>query len=183
MTDDAIHSARLDLIVGTPAFYEASLAGDHARAEALIGAAIPPDWFADRGILTTFQGKLQRDPLYQPWALRAVILRAEQRMIGHIGFHTPPDPAYLQALAPGGIEIGYTIYSDYQRQGYAKEATAALIDWAYTSHHLTRFVLSISPDNVPSTRIATGLGFIQIGSQIDEEDGLELVYRLDIIQG
>ena len=173
-----IHTERLDLIVGTPALYEASLTGDQVKAEALIGACIPPDWFTDRGILDIFQAKLQHDPLYQPWSLRAVVLRADRKMIGHAGFHTPPAPEYLEALAPGGIELGYTIYPEYRQQGYAREATQALIEWAQRTYGLTRFVLSISPDNVPSTRIALGLGFTHVGEHIDLDDGIEIVYRL-----
>ena len=40
-----------------------------------------------------------------------------------------------------------------------------------------RFVLSISPQNQPSLRIAAHFGFVKIGEQIDEEDGLEEIYE------
>jgi RimJ/RimL family protein N-acetyltransferase len=42
---------------------------------------------------------------------------------------------------------------------------------------VTRFVLSISPTNAPSVRIANRLGFVKIGSQMDEADGLEEIYE------
>lgn len=34
-------------------------------------------------------------------------------------------------------------------------------------------MLSISPNNQPSLGIAEHFGFVKIGSQVDEEDGLE----------
>jgi RimJ/RimL family protein N-acetyltransferase len=36
---------------------------------------------------------------------------------------------------------------------------------------------SIAPGNTPSLRIAERLGFVQVGEQIDEIDGLELVFE------
>ena len=52
--------------------------------------------------------------------------------------------------------------------------------WAHQVHGVTRFVLSIRPDNTASQALAAGLGFVRIGSHIDEVDGLEdiLEHRL-----
>jgi len=36
----------------------------------------------------------------------------------------------------------------------------------------------VSPDNEPSLNLVRKLGFAQTGSQIDEIDGLELVFEL-----
>ena len=91
-------------------------------------------------------------------------------MIGSIGFHGPPD-------SKGRLEVGYSVDPNFRRQGYAREAVEALFDWAYREHGIDRFVASISPTNEPSLRLASGFGFVQIGSQIDEIDGLELVFE------
>jgi RimJ/RimL family protein N-acetyltransferase len=99
-------------------------------------------------------------------------------MVGHIGFHTQPGAEYLRDLAPGGVEYGYTVFSAFRRQGYAREACEALMQWAYQEHQVTRFVVSIRPDNIPSRRLAERFGFKQIGSHMDEEDGLEDIYEL-----
>ena len=45
--------------------------------------------------------------------------------------------------------------------------------WAHLAHGVARFVMTIRPDNVPSQALAAGLGFVRIGSHIDEVDGLE----------
>lgn len=52
------------------------------------------------------------------------------------------------------------------------------MQWAYEEHQVTRFVVSIRPDNIPSRRLAGQLGFTRIGSHVDEEDGLEDIYEV-----
>jgi RimJ/RimL family protein N-acetyltransferase len=101
-------------------------------------------------------------------------------MVGHIGFHTQPGPTYLQDIAPGGVEIGYTIYPAFRRQGYAREACRALMEWAYREQGVPRFVVSISPDNVPSIAIARHFGFQKVSEHDDKEDGLEHVFVLEV---
>ena len=39
--------------------------------------------------------------------------------------------------------------------------------------------VTISPDNVASYRLASQYGFIEIGEQRDDEDGLEIIYEVD----
>ncbi len=54
----------------------------------------------------------------------------------------------------------------------------ALFDWAW-AQGVDRFRASVSPDNVGSLAIIEGLGFHQSGVQIDDIDGVELVFELD----
>lgn len=174
-----IATPRLDLISMPPAFLEATVAGDLDTASRLIGLRVPGEWLDERDLAAWRLNDLRKDPGAQPWLLRAIGLRATGEMIGHIGFHTPPGPTYLDATAPGGIESGYTIFTPYRRHGYAREALAALIDWAAHEHGIARFVLSISPDNAPSLGIARHFGFVKVGSHIDDEDGPEDVFLLE----
>jgi RimJ/RimL family protein N-acetyltransferase len=171
-----IRSERLELISLTPAFLEASLAGDLETAAGLINLQIHPDWLQAKQLMQIRLDQLRRLPTSQPWLLRAVGLRQEKIMVGHIGFHTQPGPTYLQDLAPGGVELGYTIYAPFRRQGYAREACAALMEWAYRKHNVTRFVVSINPDNMPSLRIAQHFGFKKVSEHYDDRDGLEHVF-------
>lgn len=177
-----ILSERLSLTPLTPAFMDASLAGDAAAAGRLIGLSVPPDWLAERWLIELRRGDLLRDPAYQPWGLRAIGERSGGAMVGHIGFHTRPGPGYLAELAPGGIEIGYTVFPAFRRRGYATEAVEALIGWA-AGQGLRRFVLSISPENAPSLAIAARLGFRRVGSQVDEEDGVEDIFLHELAAG
>lgn len=106
-----------------------------------------------------------------------MVSRVESTMIGQIGFHTRPGPEYLATLSPGGVELGYTVFEAWRRQGYAREAAEGLMDWAHRSHGVTRFVVSISPTNRASLALASRLAFARIGSHVDEEDGPEDIFE------
>ena len=173
-----IASERLELIALTPVFYRASLQQDRTTAEALLGLRIAPEWFEQRDLMQMRLRQLEHDIALQPWLLRAIALRSEKRMVGHIGFHDRPNAAYLRDVAPGAAEFGYTVFASDRRQGYAREASEALMRWAQSEHRVTRFVVSIRPDNMPSRRLAAHFNFQRIGSQIDEIDGLEDIYEL-----
>jgi ribosomal-protein-alanine N-acetyltransferase len=90
-------------------------------------------------------------------------------MIGHIGFHGPPEN--------GSLEMGYSVFEPFRRQGIALEAALAMIAWACAEHGIRRFILSISPNNGQSLALAEKMGFHRIGEQMDEEDGLEYVFE------
>lgn len=124
-------------------------------------------------------GQLQADPDLQPWLVRAIVHRESNVMIGHIGFHGYPGGEHLQAYALHAAEMGYTIFPDYRRQGFAREAAAALMGWAAHVKGVRQFVLSISPGNEPSQHIATHLGFRKVGQWEDEIDGPEDLFLLD----
>ena len=49
------------------------------------------------------------------------------------------------------------------------------MEWAHVNHGVKDFVLTISPDNAPSQRLAIELGFSRIGEHIDEVDGIEYI--------
>lgn len=175
---DTIHSERLDLIPMTPEFLQAALDGDQVAAEKLIRLSIPAEWFEEADLIRLRLGNLRAKPELQPWILRAVGLRSQRRMVGHIGFHTAPGPHYLSALAPGAVEYGYTVFEADRRKGYAREAALALMAWARTAHGVSRFILSISPDNLPSLNLAQQLGFHKIAVHVDDEDGPEDIFEL-----
>ena len=157
----------------TADFLRASLASDRGAAETILGASLPSDWPDCRDVLELRLGQLEADADLSPWLLRAMVLKDQRITVGHIGFHTAPDPAYLRPHSPGAVEFGFTVFTPFQRQGYAREASVALMDWARGTHGVQQFVLSIRPDNIPSQSLAAQLGFLRIGSHIDEVDGLE----------
>lgn len=179
ITSSIISSEHLDLIPLSPAFLEVSLSGHSADAEHLLGLSIPPEWFQEQALMQLRLDQLQAQPLLQPWLLRAMGLRRQQVMVGHLGFHTQPAPDYLRVFAPGAVEFGYAVYAPFRRQGYAREACAALMQWAYERQQVQRFVVTIRPDNIASVRLAETFGFRRIGLHIDEVDGLEDIYLLE----
>jgi ribosomal-protein-alanine N-acetyltransferase len=178
MKTGVIQSERLDLIPLTSAFMRASLQCDVHEAERLLECSLPVQWPNCCDVLARRLRELENDPTLQPWLLRAMVLRRERVMVGHIGCHTAPGADYLKPYSPGAVEFGYQVYPPYRRRGYAREASLALMRWARAEHGVTNFVVSISPDNKASQALAAKLGFTRIGSHIDEVDGLE-----DILEG
>ncbi|MBX3001893.1 MAG: GNAT family N-acetyltransferase [Caldilineaceae bacterium] len=178
MTDPLapIRSPRLSLIPLTPAFLETSLSDDWAAAERILGHTIHADWYDEGWLMRLRLDDLRKTPAYQPWSVRAIVHSEMGLMIGHTGFHTVPGPDYLRSILRGGVEIGYTIFSDFRGQGYATEACQAMMSWAHDLHQITRFILSIAPDNEASLRVAHKLGFIRIGEHVDAEDGIEYIF-------
>jgi RimJ/RimL family protein N-acetyltransferase len=171
-----IESKRLSLRLLGVLEMEALLRGERSTAERLLECRITDDALLDRMPLAARLEQVRANPAAQPWLLRAMVDRASRTMIGHIGFHSPPRPQYLAAIAPDGVEMGYTVYVPFRRRGYATEAVLALMHWAYTQHEQRCFVLSISPQNLASTAMAESLGFTPCGSHVDDEDGLEMEF-------
>jgi [ribosomal protein S5]-alanine N-acetyltransferase len=160
----------------TVPFMRALLARDLEAAGREIGAHVPA-WLPDQldDFLRYRLAQLEVDPSIREWLGRAMLLTDDagtRRVVGTIGFHGAPD-------AQGRAEIGYSVDPVYRRRGLARESIAALFDWAAQAHGIHRFIASISPTNEPSLRLAAGFGFVQVGTQIDDIDGLELVFETD----
>ena len=170
-----IRTARFELVSMSLPFMRNLVARDLAAAEAEIDAVIPVD-FPDRlDYFLQFRiADLSADPDAQPWLGRSIVLTQADGLrvvIGSAGFHAPPGPDRR-------VEIGYRVEPGYRRQGVATEVVRALFDWAH-EHGVDRFRASVAPDNVPSLAIIHGFGFEQVGVQIDDIDGEELVFHLD----
>ena len=170
----SVHSERLALESMSIPFMRALVARDLAAAERAIGAHVPA-WLPDQldNFLQYRLAQLAVDPSIREWLGRAMILTDDagrRRIVGTIGFHGPPDPQRR-------VEIGYSVDPVYRRRGLAREAVRAMFDWAATTHGIRRFVASISPTNEPSLRLAAGFGFVKVGTQVDDIDGLELVFE------
>ncbi len=173
-----IRSARLTLWLMDAEFLLACLRGG-ARPPGSGGPLrVPDDWLAEAKLIRLRLGQYRNDEAYRQWGLWAILEPASRAMLGHIGFHTPPDPPYLEHYAEQAIELGFTVFPGYRSRGFATEAVTALIGWA-SERGVRRFILSISPDNVASSTIAARLGFKRISRWQDEQDGPEDVYLLD----
>jgi len=153
-----IRSARLDLVSLDPEFLDAALAGDTRRASERLGARVPDDWPDLADTVPVFLERLRADPALAPWSIRAIVLRAERRMVGHLGFHAPPGRE--------GLELGYTVFAPDRRRGYASEGCTALMDWAAQAHAVERFIVTIAPENQPSLALAQKLGFRVVAGNV-----------------
>lgn len=84
---------------------------------------------------------------YGQWALE----RKEDGMaLGRAGLWNPPGWP--------GLEVGWKLARHAWGQGYASEAGAAAIDWAWSSLGEHQLISVIQPENVRSIRVAERLG-------------------------
>jgi RimJ/RimL family protein N-acetyltransferase len=80
----------------------------------------------------------------------------ERDVIGGTGLHT--------RIGEGAREIGYWIRADQLGQGYATEATAALVRVAFEVDEVRRVEVRCDPDNRASSRVPQKLGFTHEGT-------------------
>jgi RimJ/RimL family protein N-acetyltransferase len=171
----SIRTPRFELVSMSLPFMEALAASDLDRAADEIGAIVPADMRDGLDHFLEYRtAQLREDPSAQPWLGRVIVLDDERgrRVIGSIGFHGTPDEG-------GRVEVGYRVDPDHRRKGVATEVVRALFDWANREHGVTRFRAATAPDNLASQAVLARFGFRQTGLQMDEIDGLELVFELD----
>ena len=165
-----VRSERLELVNLRGRDLEAALEGRWADLEAALDVVLSPDWFAsDVGPFELRLRQIRQDPASEPWLLRALILAEPRTYVGYFNFHAPPS-------REGWVEMGYSILAEHQRRGYASEAALRMMRWARDEFGVEVFRASISPDNQPSLKMIEKLGFSRVGTQIDEIDGLEIVF-------
>jgi ribosomal-protein-alanine N-acetyltransferase len=169
-----IETPRLELYALTPLQVARLVAGDVPGAQELAPSYdLTRETFADdAGVLEMRHTQLRADPSEAPWLLRVAVRRGTRRVIGRIGFHSRPS-------ADGTVEVGYSVAPADRRQGYATEMVQGLLSWGAASG-ATRCLASVRPDNAASLATIAALGFVRIGEQIDEIDGLEWVHCLDL---
>ncbi|MCO8275923.1 GNAT family N-acetyltransferase [Actinoplanes sp. TRM 88003] len=112
------------------------------------------------------------DPATAAWTTGIIWDDDARVAVGRAGFHGPPDE-------DGMVEIGYAVDPRYRRRGYARAAFEALLARARDEPAVHRVRVSIRPDNIAAANLALPYGFVKIGEQDDDEDGLEFIYEAD----
>lgn len=115
--------------------------------------------------------QIAADPGSARWVARVVVAEPEGVVIGHAGFHGPPDDT-------GMVEVAYSVDPAYRRRGYARAMLRELLRRAAAEPGVSTVRATISPDNVASLATIAGFGFAEVGDQWDEEDGLELIFEV-----
>jgi RimJ/RimL family protein N-acetyltransferase len=175
-----IETPRLLLRLIAPSAVAAGLSGDRTAIARSLGASVPADLVEEPDVLRHAAARLAEDVDYLPWSARAILLKDSMHMVGHVRFHSRPNPDYLAAYARHAVEYGYVIFAAYRRRGYPPQALGGQMRWARQAHGVGRFVVTIAPGNQPSTQLAAKLGFRRIGEHVDPVDGIEYVYLLDL---
>ena len=66
----------------------------------------------------------------------------------------------FKGLSEDGVaEIGYGISEEYQNNGYATEASKAVLEWAFSHPEVVAIVAETDPDNIASKRVLEKCGF------------------------
>lgn len=107
------------------------------------------------------------------WYYRMIVDRIRNQTVGSVSFHASPDER-------GMVEIGIGIAQLEQGNGFASEALEGMWNWVIDEPGVHYLRYTVSPENAPSMAIIRKFGFPLIGEQIDEEDGLELIYELPV---
>jgi RimJ/RimL family protein N-acetyltransferase len=175
--DLVIRSERLELPLLSLDQLDRLAAGDGASVGADLRATLAAAWLDEVRWLAAMRARqLRLHPDDAPWLLRPILLRAADSSlatIGYLNFHSRPDER-------GMVEVGYTLLPEARGNGYAIEAVGAAFDWATRVHGIHRFRAAVAPDNERSLNLIAKLGFRQTGDQWDDEDGLELVFELEV---
>ena len=133
----------------------------------LTPACADPSW---RGTWALRARQVLDDPVSQAWVTGLVWSDELDRVVGRAGFHGPPD-------AQGLVEVGYAVDAGLRRRGFGQAILEALLSRAHADPAVRTVRASVGPRNAASLSLVTRAGFVQVGEQWDEEDGLELVFE------
>lgn len=167
-----IRTSRLDLLCLT--------------AEELFATSSEPEVFGSRdfenphGVITRENlprenrvSDVRKNPDHIKWYYRFIVDRERNLAVGSVSFHGAPDDR-------GMVEIGIGIVESERGQGFASEALFGMWNWAARQSEVKFLRYTVSPTNVASMAIIKKFDFPKIGEQIDEEDGLELIYETSV---
>ncbi len=144
------------------------VAANRTSSVPLSAAFVDPDW---RDVWRYRSEQVAADAASAAWVTGVVWDEARQVAVGRAGFHGPPD-------ARGMVEVGYAIDPAHRRRGYGRAALAALLERAAREPAVRVVRAAISPGNLASRRLVEPFGFVAVGEQWDDEDGLETVYEI-----
>ncbi len=166
---------RVEVVTLSGPVFAALADGDLARAGAASPVPLPPA-FADPAWAALWRMRAEQvaaDPAVAGWVTGALWDPGRRLTVGRAGFHGPPDER-------GMVEVGYAVLPEHRRRGYARAALAVLLDRARREPGVRVVRASIAPDNAASLATALPFGFVAVGEQVDEVDGLEVVHEVGV---
>jgi ribosomal-protein-alanine N-acetyltransferase len=125
----------------------------------------------DRAGVEEWIARNQRRYAKEGHGLWAMVLRTNGELIGDCGL------TVQEVDATDEIEIGYHVRRDYWRQGLATEAARACRDYGFAHLPVDHLISLISPENLPSRRVAEKNG-MTIWKQVIRKSLPHLVYSI-----
>jgi RimJ/RimL family protein N-acetyltransferase len=175
MEDNLINTKDLILYTVKLAEYEL-LQADYAHPKLWLnrGFSDPYKYFLNnRNPIPYRINQVRKNPEVAKYLLRVAVLRESMEIIGSAGFHNLPDQN-------GMIEIGFGIDAAFQNKGYGKQLLHGMWNWVVKEPRVKTLRYTVSPSNLISKQIIQKLEFNLVGEQLDDVDGVEEIYELNI---
>ncbi|MDQ7826058.1 MAG: GNAT family N-acetyltransferase [Candidatus Eremiobacteraeota bacterium] len=98
---------------------------------------------------------VEEDPENYLWNTNwEIALREQNRIIGGLCFHGPPD-------SEGRVQLGYIMQEAYRCRGYMTEALRAVCSWALSIPGVAMVTAETEKDNMPSQRVLVNIGMMR----------------------
>lgn len=154
--------SRLELVPASRELIQAEL-DSHNKLASALGVRVPDDWPPgqyDRPAIEYFKARLTEKPedvgWYSWYAIRRATESTPATLVGASGFFGPP-------TADQVVEVGYSIVSAFEGQGYATELLTFLVGYAFSTGNVKRIIAHTTPTNVGSIRVLEKAGFRLVG--------------------
>ncbi len=159
---------RLELVPITVEMVEAIFRDDRRACEQLAQASMPSAWPGKSLVEQAFSTSLEAiraEPERLLWGDHLILDPKEKRVVGSVVFHGRPDEG-------GCTEVGYGIERTSQGHGYATEALASVMDWAFEAG--AGCIFAVTPTwHTASIRVLEKCGFARAGTR--DHDFVELL--------
>ena len=159
-----LESPRMTLVAANTELVEADLEG-HAALAKLLSAKVPDNWppeLYERRAMQFSLEQLRNDTGQSGWSFWYLLTTTaeEPTLLGLCGFKGRPDIS-------GSVEIGYSVLRQFQDQGFATEAVARLLVWAFSHQNVREVTAETLPYLRRSIRVMekNGLSFTGDGSE------------------
>jgi len=153
---------RLELIAASAAVCRAAT-GARATLAELLSARVPASWppplMADH--LEGFARRIEAEPGLEGWLPWYWVTRQDRTLVGNGGFGARP-------ALDGSAKIGYALVAEQQGRGFATEAVAGILEWAFAHSTLQRVVADTYPELTQSIRVLQKNGFRYSGPGRDD---------------
>lgn len=140
----------------------------------LLGVDIPDGWpqfpeaYSVENVSTAVTQ--ERDSSLRIWGTYLFVLSDRSWLVGSGGYKGRP--------VGGVVEIGYEMAPDFQNQGFATEATRALIDHAFSHSEIECVIAHTLPERNASTTVLEKVGMALVEAVIDPDEGVVWQWRL-----
>ena len=154
----------MTLVAASPELVAADLGGRDKFAGA-IGAVVPDNWPPELFETPTMRAAQEQlsDPSEQGWSIWYLLSRhqgsqhrGQPEVMGICGFKGKPD-------GDGSVEISYSVLEQFRVQGYATEAVARLVVWAFSHQNVGEVSAETLPHLRKSIRVMEKNGFVFTG--------------------